>query len=200
MLSLQIMDFGINTIKDIAELLSYIVASVSLGGIFYSYIFSKKQIHFSTMEKCTTDFRNIVSKQTTTNNEDLAWQYIDLVNEEFFYLEQNYLPMTICIEWIDGMIDYLPFYNNGELEDSSKLSMLNESAFLDEMIKDYPRVKKAITLKTNINFNYVKIFPSNEEENTLRFAERNTLIYTIISNLKISKWRKFRLKQKISKR
>jgi hypothetical protein len=84
------MDLGINTGKDIAEFISYIVTSLSLVGILLTYIWSKKQIHFSTMEKCINDFRNILQLKDEKNKEDLAWQYIDLVNEEFFYLEKNY--------------------------------------------------------------------------------------------------------------
>lgn len=37
--------------------------------------------------------------------------YIDLVNEELFYIQRGYLPTDIAKEWIDGTIDYIPITN-----------------------------------------------------------------------------------------
>jgi len=195
------MECGIHTIKDIAEFSSYIITSLSLIGIWITYAWSKKQIHFSTMEKCTNDFRNILLLKDEKSHEDLAWQYIDLVNEEFFYLEKNYLPLGVCIEWIDGIIDYLPFYNfHGNLEESRNLPIINDPIFLLAIMANYPRILRAIQLKEEIDFNIIHLPPITEEDRKARFNERNKLIYLIISSLKISFWRKVCLKSKIASR
>ena len=70
----------------------------------------KKQIHFSAMDKFIKDFRNFQTGGSSMQDER-ALQYIELVNEELFYMERGYLPIEVSIEWIDGMIDYLPFYD-----------------------------------------------------------------------------------------
>jgi hypothetical protein len=103
------MEIDIEHTKDIAELIAYIVTIISLPGLILSITFSKKQIHFSAMEKCIRDFRDFETSITKLDEFVRAKQYIEIVNEEFFYLEEKYLPLVVSIEWIDGMIDYLPY-------------------------------------------------------------------------------------------
>ncbi|WP_300567288.1 hypothetical protein [Flavobacterium sp.] len=195
------MDSGLDTGKDIAEFISYFITSLSLIGLWITYALSKKQIHFSTMEKCTNDFRNIVLLKDEKTQEDLIWQYIDLVNEEFFYLEKKYLPLEVCIEWVDGMIDYLPFYNeDGIYMGSTNLPLLNDESFLKVLMANYPRILRAVQLKKKINFDAIRISPLNEENRKIRFEERNKLIFLIISSLKIDFWSKKILQQKINRR
>lgn len=195
------MDSGINTGKDIAEFLSYLITSFSLIGLWITYALSKKQIHFSTMEKCTNDFRNVVLLKDEKTQEDLIWQYIDLVNEEFFYLEKNYLPLEVCIEWIDGMIDYLPFYNaDGKFENSENFPLLNDQSFAKIVMANYPRILRVIQLKKKIDFEAIRISPLTEENRQIRFEERNKLILLMISSLKISFWNKKFLRRKVARR
>ena len=104
------MEFGVKSYKDLLEFISYIFTSLSLIGILVAYIFSKKQIHFTVMQKCISDFREI-SRQKGSFDKEILSQYFELVNEEFFYTENNYLPIKVAIEWVDGMIDYLPFFD-----------------------------------------------------------------------------------------
>lgn len=51
------MESGVKNFKDFAEIISYCVTAISLLGLWATYIFSKKQIHFTTMEKCVANFR-----------------------------------------------------------------------------------------------------------------------------------------------
>ena len=53
------MDFVGYGLQDLLEIVSYLVTSVSLIGLWYAYIFSKKQIHFTAMDKCIKEFRQI---------------------------------------------------------------------------------------------------------------------------------------------
>jgi len=195
------MEIGICTVKDIAEFLSYIITSFSLIGLWITYALSKKQIHFSTMEKCTNDFRNIISSKDTKSEEDLSRAYIDLVNEEFFYLEKNYLPLEVCIEWVDGMIDYLPFYDKDQnLVPSANVQLMGDEQFVMYLMVNYPRIYKAIKLKNKIDFDKVRLSIISEENRKIRFKERNKLIFAIISSLKISSWKKMHLKRMIASR
>ncbi len=195
------MESGIHTGKDFAEFLSYIITSFSLIGLWITYALSRKQIHFSTMEKCTNDFRNIVLLKDEKTQEDLIWQYVDLVNEEFFYLEKGYLPIEVCIEWIDGMIDYLPFYNSdGNFEESGNLPLINDEHFIKVLMANYPRILRAIQLKEKIDFKAIHTSPISEEDRKIRFKERNKLIFLIISSLKISRLTKMCLPRRIASR
>lgn len=193
------MNFGINSVKDITEFFSYIVTSFSLIGILITYAVSKKQIHFTAMEKCIGDFREFLKPQNKSGNQ-IALEYIDLVNEELFYLEKKYLPLDVCIEWVDGMIDYLPFYNNGNFIKSEKLALFDNEEITMITLNGYPRVLNFIILKQTIDFEKVRLPPINEENRKIQFEERNKLITEIISNLRIDFWTKIRLKTKVSSR
>lgn len=189
------MDFVGYGLKDWLEIVSYLVTSVSLIGLWYAYIFSKKQIHFTAMDKCIKEFRQI-STPTFLGSDNRAEQYIELINEEFFYFEYDYLPMQVSVEWVDGMIDYLPFYckNNGFIK-STRFVKLSDEQSTSAILYDYPRVRKALTIKKDIDFDKIYMDVSTEEFRLVRKKERDKLIYLIIANLKISYWRKLRLKK-----
>jgi len=134
------------TFKDYLEISSYFVTSISLVAIWITYAFSKKQIHFATMQKCISDFRSIEFEKGAENEAEKAKKYFELVNEELFYIENNYLPRVVAIEWLDGMIEYLPFLiNNQSLYLSEKFKSLG-SAKTEELLKDHPRIKKLINM------------------------------------------------------
>lgn len=193
------MDLGINDFKDLAEIISYCVATVSLLGLWATYLFSKKQIHFTTMEKCISNFREITKFNGVSG--DFSNEYIEFVNEEFFYLENDYLPLEVGIEWIDGMIDYLPFYNKNKVFiESNRLTTLKDKNKTIQILHDYPRIRKAIQLSKNIDFEIVRISIENEFDRDRRRKERNKIIYNVLKNLKIGWWKKLCLKRKIAKR
>ena len=82
------MEFGINNLKDFAEIISYCVTTISLSGLWFAYITSKKQIHFTTMEKCVSNFKKIT--KLTGVPGDKSADYIEFVSEELFYFENGY--------------------------------------------------------------------------------------------------------------
>lgn len=193
------MEFGINNFKDFAETFSYCVTTVSLVGIWWAYISSKKQIHFTTMEKCVSNFKKITKRSGVPI--DKSAEYIEFVSEELFYFENGYLPLVVSIEWIDGMIDYLPFYDKDKVFiASNRLDPLKTQDQAIRLLRDYPRIRKAIQMREAIDFEIVHISIENEIDREKRRQERDKIIYAVIMNLKISWLRKIRLKQKIANR
>lgn len=193
------MEFGINNFKDFAEIFSYFVTTVSLVGLWWAYISSKKQIHFTTMEKCVSNFKKITKRSGVPI--DKSAEYIEFVSEELFYFENGYLPLAVSIEWIDGMIDYLPFYDKGKVFiASNRLDPLKSQDQATRLLRDYPRIRKAIQMREAIDFEIVHISIENEIDREKRRQERDKIIYAVIMNLKISWLRKIRLKQKIANR
>lgn len=191
------MDFGINNYKDAAELISYIITSVSFAGLWIAYVYSRKQIHFSTMEKCINDYRNWM-QESDKPADDVAHEYLDIVNEELFYFEKKYLPMEVSEEWIDGMIDSLPFFNkNNEFIPSQSLKELKNEAWTRRMMNFYPRIFKAITIKRDINFDNLHLDIENPENLKLRNLTRKKLIYIIMKNLDVGLVLKIKLFIKI---
>lgn len=193
------MELGINNFKDFAEIISYCVTTISLLGLWASYISSKKQIHFTTMEKCVSNFKEITKPSGLQT--DKSTEYIEFVSEELFYFENGYLPLTVSIEWIDGMIDYLPFYDQNKLfVKSTRLDALKNQDETIRLLRDYPRIRKAIQMHQDIDFEIVHVSIENESDRERRRQERDKIIYTIIMNLNIKWWKKICLKQKIANR
>jgi hypothetical protein len=193
------MESGINNIKDLAEIISYCVTTISLLGLWATYIFSKKQIHFTTMEKCVSNFREIIKPSGLQS--DISSQYIEFVSEELFYFENDYLPLMVSIEWIDGMIDYLPFYDKNKLFiKSNRLDSLKNQDQTIRLLRDYPRIRKAIQMREEIDFEIVHVSIENEDDREKRRQERDKIIYDVIINLNIGWWKKIGLRQKIAKR
>ncbi len=183
--------------KDYAEFFSYFITSLSLIGIWIAYAFSKKQMHFSTMEKCIRDYRDWI-KVTEISADENATEYIDMVNEEFFYLENNYLPLEVGIEWVDGMIDFLPFYTKkNEFIKSRNLDAMEDEVWTNNLLYSYPRVFKAIKLKNKVEFEKVALGIVDKENREIRKKERNKLIYLVILNLNVSLCTKLKLKYRI---
>jgi hypothetical protein len=193
------MEFGIKNIKDLAEIISYCVTTISLLGLWATYVFSKKQIHFATMETCIANFREI-TKFTGMSN-DFSSEYVEFVNEEFFYIENDYLPLDVGIEWIDGMIDYLPFYDKNKVFiESTRLTALKDKNATIKILHSYPRVRKAIQLSEKINFEIVHLSVENKDDREKRRKERDKIIYNVLKNLKIEWRKKICLKKKIASR
>jgi hypothetical protein len=188
------MENGIVTYKDLAEIISYIITSFSLIGLWIAYVLSKKQIHFTAMDKCINNYRNWM-KFSDSPLDEIALEYIELVNEEFFYLENNYLPIEVCEEWIDGMIGFLPFYtNDNEFIKSNLLEGLENEEWTNNILYEYPRVFKAIKLKKEIDFEKIKLGIIDKDNREIRKREREKLIYQIMTNLNISLSMRLRLK------
>ena len=193
------MEYGIENFKDLAEFISYCVTVIALLGLWATYHFSKKQIHFSVMEKCINNYRDMT--KWTGLQCDFSRDYIELVNEEFFYLENNYIPIEVGIEWIDGMIDYLPFFElNKKFIESKRLELLKDKGSAKKILHDYPRVIKALQLSSDIDFDKIHLSIENKKDRKERRKERDKLIYDIMSNLKIGRWNKIKLQHKIAKR
>ncbi len=186
------MENCISNFKDFFEFLSYL----AIIGASFTYVWSKKQVHFSTMKHCIKAFRNLDISTKDRKDKDVA-DYIDLVNEEFFYIENNYLHIEVAIEWIDGMIDYLPFIdNNQKVVDGGTFTIIksedaSNTKSIEDLCKKYPRVLKTIKLNEPIDF--TKIYANDKQE-------RDKLIYLILSKLKLSHWKKIHLKEKINNR
>lgn len=179
------MDWGFSTIKDIAEFVSFVVTSLSLSAIYFSYFHSKKQIHFTTIEKCINDYRSLYHKyEEKYNNPKFLDQYLDLVNEELFYIENGYLPKEVAEEWIDGMIDYLPFIMKGNFISSLKFVQFDNQLNTEKQLFSFPRILKFITISIDFDFEKIYLPLSTRENLEYRNKERMRLIKHLRKNLK----------------
>lgn len=181
----------IMTFKDYLETISYFVTSLSLVAISFTYTFSKKTIHFATMQKCISDFRSIEFEKNAGNEMERARKYFELVNEELFYIENNYLPRVVAVEWIDGMLEYLPLrLTNNQYRLSQKFRNLTSNE-IDSLLTDHPRIQKFINLN-NKTLNRITLHLKTDlTKDKLTKQHHEALLPLIIDNLNIShlnKW------------
>jgi hypothetical protein len=67
-------------------------------------------------------------------------RYLDLCNEELFYFQQRYLRNEVALEWIDGMVRFLPLLNETTKSPWDGQTYLADS---DKLIEKFPRVQHA---------------------------------------------------------
>jgi hypothetical protein len=140
------METGINNLKDILQLIIGFIGVASLASAAYSYHLSKKQFNFAVIINCTERFQKILpllQLEDQAERKKAIGLYIDLCNEQLFYFENKYLPKEIIEEWTDGMLDYLPYFDESG-------NNINENP-LSKEIEDHkyfnknPRLRKTFT-------------------------------------------------------
>lgn len=133
------MDLGFNTIKDILETSIQILGFTAIIFTIKSFTIRKKQHYFTVVNNCINKFQdNFAGIEKFDRKQEL--KYIDLVNEEIFYIINDYLPFIIAVEWIDGIIDILPIFNaESQFFTNPKTPITNQ---IDkDTLKLYPRIK-----------------------------------------------------------
>ncbi len=108
--------------------------------------------------------------------------YVDFVNEELFYFEQKYIPKDVAYEWIDGMINYMPIFNQAKqiLNPNNSITKIHEL----NLLKDFQRVRKAFVVKQQYNFDLIYGEADDEATYLKRRDERERLAKEIYGNLR----------------
>ena len=110
---------------DITELLPYtqlisniatIIAVIIVVFTFRTYIVNLKKMNFDVVARCVDIYRDkFINLTKDSSDEERIKRYLDLINEELFYYEQNYLPEIVALEWMDGIIDLIPIIQNDNI-------------------------------------------------------------------------------------
>lgn len=182
------MDIGFETWKDIIEIATQILGFFAIIFTVRSFWTAKKQNYFTVVNNCINKFQeNFVQHEKFDENKKL--KYLDFVNEQLFYMENDYLPLMISIEWIDGMLDYLPVHYYNE-----QIFTNPNSRFSDPIEKEtlvlYPRIKHIFTTS--------KQYKGTDLTKAENHLERKELLEEILIKVYGKKIR-YRLKIKVNK-
>jgi hypothetical protein len=142
------METGINNLKDLIEVIVWIVGAGSLAFAAYTYYLSKKQLNFAVIISCTERFQRIMAQLKSADEEErkrAVKQYVDLCHEELFYFRHKYLPDEIVDEWLDGMIYYLPHFV-GDDNKNRNPDYLREIEDLN-LSEEYPKLKEVFSVE-----------------------------------------------------
>jgi hypothetical protein len=140
------MKWGIESFKDGVEIIAWIVGAIAIAYAARAYRLSRNQFGFAVMTSCVDRYQKIITQLKYGKDQDKVialGQYIDLCNEELFYFQKKYLPDAVRDEWLEGMINYLPYFN--EKGDNLNPGCLPE-IIKQNLLADYPRIKRTFTL------------------------------------------------------
>jgi len=62
------------------------------------------------MTSCVDRYQKIITQLKYGKDQDKKIA-IDLCNEELFYFQKKYVPGAVIDEWLEGMVNYLPYFN-----------------------------------------------------------------------------------------
>ena len=170
--------------RQILELIG--LASIIVG--IYSYSISQKSLNLSVLQSCITRFQTLAEELNGEKPDpNIIEKYIELVNEELFYMANGYLPKEVQMEWLDGIINYIPLYSESE---TGSIENINPSRIAQEienkkLLGNYYRIQSAFTIK-NISqiihpFKKELIYKSSGE---IRNQVRRKIMKKIIQNLR----------------
>jgi hypothetical protein len=171
--------------NNLLQLLSNISTILGGAAIIYavlSYKVTQKQLNFAVLDRCISIFHERYLYISNDSDRVILKSYVDFVNEELFYFEKDYIHKDVAIEWIDGMINYMPIYNqvNKILNPNNSITKIDEL----NLFKDFQRVKKAFVVKNKYNFDLIYSETTTDASYLDRKNERERLAKEIYKNLK----------------
>lgn len=174
----------VQNIKDLIEIISFFATIIAGVGILFAlrdYSINRKQLNLSALESCVTRFRESFLHLSKDSKEEDVIAYVDFVNEELFYFEERFLPYSVAMEWIDGMIDHIPLYDPyGNLINSGiSLPIIHRRKILDQY--RFKRVKKAFTIRSHVDVDIA----FGDVDHKLKEKARDKIVKEILRNLNI---------------
>lgn len=136
----------------ITTITSNVVTTLGLVGVaafFYSKRRNLIQFQFSVMLSCVERFQKLFPE--LLGKEKDIWrirEYIDLANEELFYFQRGYIPKEVIVEWLDGMLLYLPVYVLGSALPVNYELLPYPEIHDQKLLAGYPRLKKAFKIES----------------------------------------------------
>lgn len=151
---------------DVTKILGIITLIITI----YHLGLNRKKLNFDVIDSCISRFHEIMAdineaerkmKNSKTKNnpelEDALQLYVELVNEELFYIAYDYIPTEVAREWIDGMVSFLPVLDKDD-EIINKKHIFYPDQLLD-IVKLHPRVFTCFRYDGDIEAVYSKTIP-----------------------------------------
>jgi hypothetical protein len=174
----------IHQYKEYFEVGSYIFTILGFIAIISSIIalfISRNQMRFTVIARCVDIFRDHYADISPESNQEKCLKYMDFINEELFYFQHRYIPKSVALEWIDGMLNHFPVYHNGVI--------VNSNYCLPQFLTlkhNYPRVKESFEIEGSYNFKL--IFSEDSLKSVHYNKERRRLAQEILKNSKSVKY------------
>lgn len=122
------LDSTIEGLKLWGEIGANFATIIGAGGIIFLFIqhYHNKDIrNLQLMHRCIDNFRRWSQEKLP----EINFFYLELINEELFYFQNNLIQKEVAIEWIEGMLDYICIY----AEDGSVLTNYNNQQEIEAL-------------------------------------------------------------------
>lgn len=190
---------------ELQVIISALTLLVVFGGLF-SLKYQKKEIQFTTIQKCIEIHRNILRNQQELEIPDvkakglyakrriLICDHLGLVTEELFYMKKGYLPKQISKNWLEHMIGFVPLTYEGKVVDESVKSIkkskeikffdYNEYINLAKDKKTFTQIYKVF----EINYKLYNLIESKEMDNPLVRKRLVNYLFRKAKNRRLAIW------------
>lgn len=190
-------NFSLN-MKEFFEWLNLIIPTLTFLATIVGFITiyqARKSLFQSTMGKLISDFRALIDENARIKSENRL-KYLDLINEQTFYFRHGYIPFDVAIEWLDGMLEYLPMIQKNKIMNLHCDTVVCKSIKEFEAdFKYYTRVKALLKLPDDLPVDWDNIYSSNPD---IRKEARLPVLVHFAKSLKLCSFN-FRLSSKIRK-
>ena len=134
-----------------SSLIANIATALGIIGFIVLYLShqqNQRQFNFTVMLSCIERYQGLlpVIRNDQEDNSRLK-KYVDLTSEEFFYFQQEYIPKSVIVEWLDSIIDIFPLYYNNELRPINSDYISYKAIHNDLLLAAYPRLRKTFSLR-----------------------------------------------------
>jgi hypothetical protein len=141
---------------------------------------NRKQLHFVIIARCIEEFRKLGNLKNDSVSENTIRKYLDLVNEELFYFQHDYLPKELALEWLDGMIDYISITDQeGNLLNTE--NCIPGLAHNDAYLESFPRLKETFIVRQK--FSSEIIYSNDPLKRDLRILNRKQVAEELYNNV-----------------
>jgi hypothetical protein len=143
-------EWGVETVRDFVELSAVILATGSVLIGVRAYLTSRDHLRLGVVSNCVARFQALLpslDSQGLCEPKDVR-AYLDLCNEELFYVKHRYVPEEVALEWIDGMLQMLPALRPGG--DEAVVTWPAGDGVLPgcaDLVRSFPRLVDAFTFE-----------------------------------------------------
>jgi hypothetical protein len=134
---------SIENVRDAVQTFAVLAGSLSLVVATIAYLLSRKGLQFDVMIACIKRYQDLLP---SLHGDEVAerdvLRYLDLCNEELFYFQERYLRKEVALEWIEGMVSFLPLINETTKSPWDGKPYLTTS---DKLIHKFLRVEHAFS-------------------------------------------------------
>lgn len=145
----------------------------------YQIILTRKQLYLTTITNCVKEFRKIPHFNRETTDEKIILSYLDLTNEELFYIQNKYTPHVVAMEWMDGIINFLPLMKERSIINADYCIKILVDEYIEKM-HTFPRLQQVFTIRHTYDLRL--IYSADPDERKLRMAERKRLSKELLKN------------------